>query len=67
MMIALFAFIEASFRGRLTRFVTRVTLSNAIVATLVLLYEYFWQVVEVAVLVTGIYILWDNLRELLRR
>ena len=67
MMIALFAFIEASFRGRLTRFVTSVTLSNAIVAALVLFYEYFWQVVEVGVLVTGIYILWDNLREVLRR
>lgn len=67
MMIALFAFIEASFRGRLTRFVTSVTISNAIVAALVLFYEYFWQVVEVAVLVTGLYILWDNLRELLRQ
>lgn len=65
-MIALVTFIEASFRGRLTRFITSVTISTAIVATLVLLYEYFWQIVEVGVLITGIYILWENLRELRR-
>ena len=63
-MIALVTFIEASFRGRLTRFITSVTISTAIVASLVLLYEYFWQIVEIGVLVTGIYMLWENLREL---
>ncbi len=66
MMIALYAFIEASFRGRLIRFVTSVTISTAIISALVLLYEYFWPVVEIAVLVTGIYILWENLREIVR-
>ena len=65
-MIALVAFIEASFRGRLTRFITSVTISTAIVAALVLVYRYFWQIVEIGVLVTGIYILWENLRELRR-
>jgi len=65
-MIALVTFIEASFRGRLTRFITSVTISTAIVATLVLIYRYFWQIVEIGVLVTGIYILWENLRELRR-
>ena len=63
-MIALVTFIEASFRGRLTRFITSVTISTAIVASLVLLYEYFWQIVEIGVLVTGLYMLWENLREL---
>lgn len=65
-MIALVTFIEASFRGRLTRFITSVTISTAIVAALVVFYEYFWQIVEIGVLVTGIYILWENLRELRR-
>lgn len=65
-MIALVTFIEASFRGRLTRFITSVTISTAVVATLVLIYRYFWQIVEIGVLVTGIYILWENLRELRR-
>jgi hypothetical protein len=65
-MIALVTFIEASFRGHLTRFITSVTISTAIVAALVLVYRYFWQIVEIGVLVTGIYILWENLRELRR-
>ncbi|MCB0188296.1 MAG: hypothetical protein KDE31_28700 [Caldilineaceae bacterium] len=67
MMIALYAFIEAGFRGRLIRFVTSVTISTAVISVFVLFYEYFWQIIEVAVLATGIYILWENLRELLRR
>lgn len=65
-MIALVTFIEASFRGRLTRFITSVTISSAIVASFVLVYRYFWQIIEIGVLVTGIYILWENLRELRR-
>ncbi len=39
--IALFTFIEAGFRGRLVRVVTSVTLTLAVVAFLVLLYEFF--------------------------
>ena len=65
-MIALVTFIEASFRGRLTRFITSVTISSAIVASFVVVYRYFWQIIEIGVLVTGIYILWENLRELRR-
>ncbi|HRW04861.1 MAG TPA: hypothetical protein P5121_07190 [Caldilineaceae bacterium] len=67
MMIALYAFIEAGFRGRLIRFVTSVTISTAVLSALVLAYEYFWEIVETGVLVMGIYILWENLRELVRR
>jgi hypothetical protein len=36
------------------------------VAALVLFYEFFWRIVVVAVLTLGVYILWDNLRELRR-
>jgi hypothetical protein len=62
--VSVFVFIEAGFRGRLTRLVTRLTLTLAVAASLVLLYEFFWQVVIVAVLLTGGYIMWENLREL---
>jgi hypothetical protein len=34
------------------------------VAALIIAYEFFWQFVALAVLTVGIYILWDNLREL---
>jgi hypothetical protein len=63
-MIALFAFVEASFRGRIVRMVTSVTIGLAVVAALVLLYQFFWLVVAITVVVIGSYLLWDNLREL---
>ena len=62
--IALFAFVEAGFRGRLVNLVSSVNIGLAVVAALILLYEFFWQIVVAAVLGVGIYVLWDNLREL---
>jgi hypothetical protein len=61
--LALFLFLEAAFRGRLTRLVTSVTLGLAVIAALLLLYEFFWQALIAVVLAIGAYILWDNLRE----
>jgi hypothetical protein len=65
--IALFAFVEAGFRKRLVNLVSSVNIGLAVVAALVLLYEFFWQLVVAAVLTVGLYVLWDNLRELFRR
>jgi len=65
--IALFTFVEAGFRGRLVNLVSSVNIGLAAVAALILLYEFFWQMVVAAVLGVGIYVLWDNLRELRRR
>jgi hypothetical protein len=64
--IAFFAFVEAGFRGRLVNLVSSANIGLAVVATLVIIYEFFWQLVVAAVLVIGIYVLWDNLRELRR-
>ena len=63
-MIALFAFVEATFRGRVVRMVTSVTIGLAVVAALVILYEFFWSIVALGVFLTGSYLLWENLREL---
>jgi hypothetical protein len=65
--VALFAFVEAGFRGRLTRFVSSANIGLAVVAALVLVYEFFWEAVVAVVLIVGLYVLWDNMRELLRR
>jgi hypothetical protein len=65
--IALFAFVEAGFRGRLVNLVGSVNIGLAVVAALILIYEFFWQIVVAAVLILGLYVLWDNLRELRRR
>lgn len=64
--LALFAFIEAGVRGAFTRVVSSFATALAIVAALVLLYEFFWWVVGAVILTLAIYILWDNLRELTR-
>jgi hypothetical protein len=64
--IAFFAFVEAGFRGRLVNLVSSANIGLAVVATLIIIYEFFWQLVVATVLVVGIYVLWDNLRELRR-
>jgi hypothetical protein len=64
--IAFFAFVEAGFRGRLVNLVSSANIGLAVVATLIIVYEFFWQLVVAAVLVIGLYVLWDNLRELRR-
>jgi hypothetical protein len=64
--IAFFAFVEAGFRGRLVNLVSSANIGLAVVATLVIVYEFFWPLVIAAVLVVGLYVLWDNLRELRR-
>jgi hypothetical protein len=65
--IALFAFVEAGFRGRLVNLISSANIGLAVVATLVIVYEFFWHLVVAAVLILGLYVLWDNLRELRRR
>jgi hypothetical protein len=65
--IAFFAFVEAGFRGRLVNLVSSANVGLAVVATLVLVYEFFWQLVIATVLIVGFYVLWDNLRELRSR
>jgi len=62
--IAVFAFVEAGFRRRLTRFIGSANVGLAMVGALVLLQHFFWQIIVFAVLSVGLYVLWDNLREL---
>src|SRR5215210_5698674 len=64
--IAFFAFAEAGFRGRLVNLVSSANIGLAVVATLIIVYEFFWTLVVASVLVVGLYVLWDNLRELRR-
>ena len=64
--IAFFAFVEAGFRGRLVNLVSSANIGLAVVATLIIIYEFFWQLVVATVLVIGLYVLWDNLSELRR-
>ena len=63
-LISLIVFIESGFQRRLTGLVNSVTVGLAVVAALILLYEFFWPLVILAVLAAGSYMVWENLREL---
>jgi hypothetical protein len=62
--IAVFAFVEASFRKRISRFMVSVSIGLSVVGAFVLLDRFFWQIIVLSVLAVGLYILWENLREL---
>jgi cation transport ATPase len=62
--IAVFAFIEAGFRKRINRFMVSVSIGLSVVGAFVLFDRFFWQIIVLSVLTLGLYILWENLREL---
>ncbi|MDD2694665.1 MAG: hypothetical protein PHD58_01930 [Anaerolineales bacterium] len=57
---------EATFRGRIVRLIHGLTVTMAVLAALVLIYEFFWQIVVAGVLLAGCFIIWENLKELRR-
>ncbi len=63
-LLSVIIFVEAGFRRQLARLVDSVTIALAVVAALVLLAQWFWEITVVAVLIAGGYIMWENLREL---
>lgn len=63
-LIAAIVFVEAGFRRQLAQLVTSVTIGLAWVCALILLFEFFWQIVVLGVIAAGAYIMWENLREL---
>jgi hypothetical protein len=58
--------VESVFKRRLARLVSTVAIGLAIVSIGVLIYELFWQILVFGVLAAGLFMLWDNLRELRR-
>jgi hypothetical protein len=60
----LVALIESWFKHRFASFVTNVALLLAFVALVICVYHFLWPTVTILVLVLGVYILWENLREL---
>lgn len=64
MLLSLLIFIEANFRKQLQHLITSITIGLAVVSTLIIFYEFFWDIIVLAVLISGGYIMWENLREL---
>lgn len=63
-MLGIVAMVEAVFRSRLGWLLSRLTNALALIASMVLLYEFFWPVLIGLIILAGAYILWENLREL---
>ncbi len=63
-LLSLIIFLEASFRRQLVSLVSSVTIGLAIVSGLVLLFQFFWDIVIALTVVVSAYIMWENLREL---
>jgi len=63
-MVGFILFVEAGFRRQLARLINSLSVGLAIISSLVLLFEFFWQVVVVSVLALGVFLIWENLREL---
>jgi hypothetical protein len=63
-LLSLMVFVEAGFRRQLARLVTTLTIGLAILSGLIILYDFFWPIVTLAVLLAGGYIVWENVREL---
>jgi hypothetical protein len=63
-LVSLMVFVEAGFRRQLARLVTSLTIGLAVISALIVIYDFFWSIVILAVLLTGGYIMWENAREL---
>ncbi|HEX2035797.1 MAG TPA: hypothetical protein VHS99_16590 [Chloroflexota bacterium] len=63
-MLGVFVIIEATFRRQLVRLISTITVGLAVVCAVVLVYEFFWQLAVLGVLLAGLYLLWENIREL---
>lgn len=63
-MLYLVLLIEATFRRRLNNFLGSIAVALALLASGILLFEFFWEAIVLIILVAGVYILWENLREL---
>jgi hypothetical protein len=66
-LISVFVFLESGFRKQLPQLINSVAVGLAIVSLLVLLYNFFWQIVILGVFFAGVYIMWENLKEFSKR
>jgi len=60
------ASIEAIFQRRVVQLVTGITILLAILSAGVLIFQFFWQIVASVVVLTALYLIWQNVRELRR-
>jgi hypothetical protein len=64
LLVGAFVLIEAVFRREIDMMVVRFTMALSVIITLILIYDFFWEIVIAGLMAVGIMILRDNLREL---
>jgi hypothetical protein len=64
LLVGAFVLIEAVFRREIEVMVVRFTMALSVLAALILIYDFFWEIVVAGVMAVGIMILRDNVREL---
>jgi len=64
--IGIFVVIEAGFRRQFGRLITIITVILALVSAVVLLADFLWEIISAVVIVGGLYLLIENLKELRR-
>lgn len=63
-LISAFVFIESGFKRQLPQVFNSVAIGLAVVSGLLIIFHFFWPLVVVAVVFAGIFVMWENLREL---
>ena len=63
-LVGLIVLVEAGFRRRLNQLVNAVVIGLAVVSLLILLYEFFWIIVIASLMGAGIFLIWENIREI---
>lgn len=66
-LLGVYSFIEALFRRQIQMLVRYIVVALALITALVLIYEFFWELVVTLVVLAGILIIVENLRELRMR
>ncbi|NMC14598.1 MAG: hypothetical protein GYA34_17145 [Chloroflexi bacterium] len=64
MMVGFMLFMEAVFRRQLPALINSVAICLAVISALVIIYEFFWQLVVIGILMAGLFIIWENIREI---
>ena len=64
MLVSVFMVFESVFRRRFQTLIVQATLVLTVLATLILIYAFFWEIVILSAVGIGLLVIVDNLREL---
>lgn len=63
-LISAFVFIESGFKRQLPQVINSIAIGLAVVSALLIIFHFFWPLVVIGVVLAGLFVMWENLREL---